>query len=287
MRQTTPGALGMMSVSIGDAWRVARQRIDRLDARLLVERVAACTHAELMAHPERLLSAAQAGNLAALVARRARGEPLAYLLGSAGFYGLEFAVTPDVLIPRPETERLVELALERLRAVPSPRIADLGTGSGILAITLARHCPQATVTAVDLSPVALDVARANAARHGVNVRFCHGDWYLPLGDARFDLIVANPPYVAEGDPHLQGDGLPFEPRMALTDGSPGGNGLACLRAIIDDAGGHLTPGGWLLLEHGYDQATAVRGMLHAQGLVELASWRDLGDIERVSGGRLR
>ncbi|HPT50947.1 MAG TPA: peptide chain release factor N(5)-glutamine methyltransferase [Accumulibacter sp.] len=287
MRPTTPAIAEAMPAGIGDAWRAARQRIDRLDARLLVEHVAACTHAELLAHPERLLSAAQTGELAALVARRARGEPLAYLLRSAGFHGLEFAVTPDVLIPRPETERLVELALERLPAVPAPRIVDLGTGSGILAITLARHCPQATVTAVDLSPAALDVARANAARHGVAVRFCQGDWYLPLGDARFDLIVANPPYVADGDPHLRGDGLPYEPRMALTDGQPGGDGLACIQAIVADSGEHLAPGGWLLLEHGYDQADAVRELLRAHGLVEIASWRDLGGIERVSGGRSR
>ncbi|EXI79511.1 MAG: Release factor glutamine methyltransferase [Candidatus Accumulibacter appositus] len=276
----------MTTMTVDAAWRFARQRIARLDARLLLEQVMVCTHADLIAHPTRMLCADQFARLDALVSRRAEGEPLAYLLGSAEFYGLEFAVTPAVLIPRPETELLVDLAIERLQSSSCARILDLGTGSGVLAVTLARQCRGASVTAVDLSSAALAVASTNAARHAVEVSFLLGHWYAPLGDNRFDLIVANPPYVAHADPHLQHNGLPFEPRMALTDGVVGGDGLACLRAIIGGAGARLRPGGWLLVEHGYDQAAAVRQMLAQQGLLELDSWCDLAGIERVSGGRL-
>ena len=274
------------AVSIGEAWRTASQRIDRLDARLLVEHVAGCTHADLIARPEQMLTAGQAAQLEALVARRSGDEPLAYLLGSADFLGLEFLVSPAVLIPRPDTEVLVALAVERAQRLSAPRIVDLGTGSGIVAVTLARLCPAASVTAVDVSPAALDVARINAARHGVQVTFLPGDWYAPLCGARFDLIVANPPYVVDGDPHLRQNGLPFEPQGALTDGVAGGDGLSCIRAIIDDAPAHLLPGGWLLLEHGYDQAAQVRAMLIAEGFFDVVSWRDPAGIERVSGGRL-
>lgn len=276
----------MTPMTLDAAWRLASQRIARLDARLLLEQVTACTHADLIAHPTRMLCADQLLGFDTLVGRRAAGEPLAYLLGSAEFYGLAFAVTPAVLIPRPETELLVDLAIEKLQSSHSARILDLGTGSGVLAVTLARQCRGASVTAVDLSSAALAVARVNAQRHAVEVRFLLGHWYAPLGESRFDLIVANPPYVAHADPHLQHNGLPFEPRMALTDGVVGGNGLACLRAIIGGATARLRPGGWLLVEHGYDQAAAVRQLLAQQGLLELDSWRDLAGIERVSGGRL-
>jgi len=275
------------TAGIGAAWRAACRRIDRLDARLLVEHVAGCTHADLIAHPERPLTPDQAARLDALVARRAAGEPLAYLVGSTDFHGREFGVAPAVLIPRPDTEVLVELAAERARPLDAPRILDLGTGSGIVAVTLAHLCPGAAITAVEVSPAALDVARANAARHGVPVNFLAGSWYAPLGAARFDLIVSNPPYVVDGDPHLRENGLPFEPQGALTDGIAGGDGLSCLRAIIDGAPEHLRPGGWLLVEHGYDQAGAVRALLAAAGFSAPASWRDLAGIERVSGGRLR
>lgn len=274
-------------MTVGDAWRAARQRIDRLDARLLVEHVAACTHAELISEPMRPLLAEQAQVLADLVERRAAGEPLAYLLGSAGFYGIEFQITPAVLIPRPETELLVTLAVKCVESLAEPRIVDLGTGSGVVAVTVGRLCPAARITAVDVSPSALGLARINAGRHGVQATFLVGDWFSPLGDCRFDLIVANPPYVANDDVHLQRDGLPFEPRMALTDGVPGGDGLACIRRISAGALRHLLPGGWLLIEHGYDQAAAVRDQLHKAGLSDVASWQDLARIERVSGGRLR
>ncbi len=273
--------------SIAEAWRAASQRIDRLDARLLVENVAGCTHADLIAHPTRPLSADLLARLDALVRRRAGGEPLAYLLRSAAFYGLEFMVTPAVLIPRPETELLVDLAVEKVRQLPAPHIVDLGTGSGVLAITLERLLPEATITAVDVASGALEVASVNARRHTADVRFLLGDWYSPLGGERFDLIVANPPYVSDGDPHLQQNGLPFEPQTALTDGVVGGDGLACIRVIVGNAARHLRPGGWMLIEHGYDQAAAVRDLLHAAGLSDVTSWLDLSGVERVSGGCLR
>lgn len=277
------------AAGIGEAWRAASRRIDRLDARLLVEHVVGCTHADLIARPETPLSAEQSAALDALVARRAAGEPLAYLTGSAMFHDFEFHVSPAVLIPRPETELLVELgakfATERARTCPAPRIVDLGTGSGIVAITLARLCPQAAVSAVDVSPEALAVAAANAARLAPAVRLLAGDWYAPLAGERFDLIVSNPPYVVSGDPHLALNGLPFEPQGALTDGVAGGDGLACIRAIVSGAPAHLAAGGWLLIEHGYDQAAGVQALLRAENFSEVQSWQDLAGIDRVSGGR--
>lgn len=274
------------ATSIGEAWRSASRRIDRLDARLLLEFVAGCTHADLIARPEQILPADRRARLEQLLARRAAGEPLAYLVGSADFHGLEFAVSPAVLIPRPDTEVLLGLALERARLLAAPRIVDLGTGSGIVAVTLAHLCPAAEVVAVDLSGAALDVARANAGRHGAAVNFLCGDWYAPLGAARFDLIVANPPYITEDDPHLRQNGLPFEPRRALTDGVAGGDGLACIRQIVAGAPAHLRPDGWLFIEHGYDQAAPVRALLAAAGFSGIGSWRDLAGIERVSGGAI-
>ena len=270
---------------LGDAWRQAGRRIDRLDARLLLEHVAGCTHANLIARPEREMSAEQAERFDGLVRRRESGEPLAYLVGNAWFCGLEFSVTPAVLIPRPDTEVLVSVATEKARNLENPTIVDLGTGSGIVAILIARVCPQAQVTAVDVSNAALDVARANAHRHGASIRFLEGDWYAPLGDERFDVIVSNPPYVVAGDPHLHQHGLPFEPQHALTDGVAGGDGLACIRSIVAGAADHLRAGGWLLMEHGYDQAVEVRRLLVEAGFADVASWKDGAGIERVSGGR--
>lgn len=274
-----------VAMRLGEAWRQACRRIDRLDARLLLEHVCGCSHADLIARPELEITESRATRLEELLRRRESGEPLAYLLGSAWFCGLEFNVGPAVLIPRPDTEVLVNVAAEKAIALESPAIVDLGTGSGIVAILIARLCPRAQVTAVDLSSVALDVARVNAQRHGVNIRFREGDWYAPLGDERFDLIVSNPPYVVAGDPHLQQNGLPFEPIQALTDGIVGGDGLACIRRLIDGASAHLRTGGWLLMEHGYDQAVEVRRLLAQAGFAEVASWRDSAGIERVSGGR--
>lgn len=272
--------------SIGTAWRAASQRIDRLDARLLLERVATCSHTDLIARPEMAITPAQQGEYETLVTRRAAGEPLAYLLGSASFFGLEFVVSPAVLIPRPDTEVLVEIALEKAAVFATPNLVDLGTGSGIVAVSLAYACPVAKVTAVDISAAALEVARGNASRHAAQVEFLAGSWYSPLGERCFDMIVSNPPYVQDGDPHLRQNGLPFEPQGALTDGVAGGDGLACIREIVAGAPSHLLPGGWLLIEHGYDQATRVRDLLLARGFSDVASWRDLAGIERVSGARL-
>jgi len=273
------------AATLGEACRNAGRRIARLDARLLLEHVCCCTYTDLIAHPERELSDDQAARFEALLARREAGEPLAYLVGSAFFCGLEFAVSPAVLIPRPETEVLVEQAAVPARTLAAPRVVDMGTGSGIVAILLAQRCPEADVTAVDVSTAALAVARANADRHGTTIRFLEGDWYSPLGDERFDLIVSNPPYVVAGDPHLRQNGLPFEPQLALTDAVAGGDGLACIRSLIAGAHKHLLPAGWLLIEHGYDQAVQVRELLEASGFSEVASWCDDAGIERVSGGQ--
>lgn len=261
----------------------ARGRIDRLDARLLLEYAAGCTHADLIARPEAPLASAAAAQFLAWVERRASGEPLAYIVGEAGFRGRIFQVSPDVLVPRPETEVLVELGLDRLGCIANPRVLDLGTGSGIVAISLKRECPASTMVAVDLSPAAISVARNNAGRLGAVVDFRCGDWYAPVGGERFDLIVANPPYVAAGDPHLARDGLPFEPQAALTDG---GDGLGCIRAIVAGAAAHLNPGGWLLFEHGWDQGAASRNLLAAAGFKSPTTQPDLAGTDRVSGGHL-
>ncbi len=260
----------------------ARQRIDRLDARLLLERVAGLTHARVIVEGERTLSSDQLNRLEELLERRASGEPLAYLLGHAEFLGRRYAVTPDVLIPRPETEELVELALGKLNGIVSPCAADLGTGSGVIAISLALGRPGLKMIATDRSAAALAVAEANAASLGAEMTCRPGDWLAPLAGERLHLIVSNPPYVAAGDPHLQQNGLPYEPIMALTDG---GDGLGCLRTIVGAAPAHLLPGGWLLLEHGYDQGEGVRNLLCAAGFQEVFTKTDLAGIDRISGGR--
>ncbi|MBS1190338.1 MAG: [protein release factor]-glutamine N5-methyltransferase [Rhodocyclaceae bacterium] len=275
-----------MTHAIGEAWLAAQQRIDRLDARLLVQHVAGCSHADLIARPEKPLTLEQLSWLESLVTRRAEGEPLAYLLESAEFYGRSFTVSPAVLIPRPETEELVALALDRLAGIPAPRVLDLGTGSGIIAITLALEKPAARVTAVDISPAALEVARGNAERLGARVDFRPGSWFGPVAGERFDLVVSNPPYVAQGDPHLEMNGLPFEPRGALTDGVAQGDGLAYIRAIVAGAPDHLAPGGWLLFEHGYDQGEKSRNLLQAKQFKCILTQPDLAGIDRISGGRL-
>jgi release factor glutamine methyltransferase len=241
---------------------LARSGLPLLEARALLAHRLQVTRERLVAHPAMIVAEADVEAFVALAHRRASGEPLAYLLGEKEFYGRTFTVTPDVLVPRPETELLVELALERMRTMERPRVLDLGTGSGCIALTLALECPAARVTATDSSADALVVARRNAERLGAAVAFHAGDWYDALPrDATFDLIVSNPPYVAPDDPHL--DTLRFEPLRALTDRR---DGLACLEAIVDGAGVHLEAEGWLLLEHGYDQAAAVRELFHRAGM---------------------
>lgn len=270
-------------MTLGQALAAARQKIDRLDARLLLQYATGCSHADLLARRETPVAPMAWAQFEEWVRRRAAGEPLAYLVGEAEFRGRIFQVTPDVLIPRPDTEVLVEQALARLEPSGQPRLLDLGTGSGIVAISLALECPAACIVAVDLSAAALQVAANNAARLGAAVDFRQGDWYGPLRGERFDLIVANPPYIAADDPHLAGDGLPHEPQQALTDG---GDGLACLRLIIAGAAAHLQPGGWLLLEHGHEQGAACRNLLTAAGLQDAFTHPDLAGSDRVSGAHL-
>lgn len=261
---------------------LAAAGIDRFEARLLLSHACGLTRVQLVTRAQDPLPAEQANYARALFARRARGEPVAYLLGRRDFHALSFAVTPDVLIPRPETELLVELASTRVTR-PGMRVLDLGTGSGAIAISLAHLHADAIVTATDFSAPALEVARINAQSHQARVELLQGSWYAPLAGRQFDLIVSNPPYIREGDPHLEQGDLRFEPQSALTDGS---DGLTALREIIEGAVRHLTPDAWLLMEHGYDQSESVQQMLNARGFVDVQSWQDLAGIPRVSGGRL-
>jgi release factor glutamine methyltransferase len=257
-----------------------------LETRILIGHALQLTRVQLITQSERTLSAAEARTLSALLRRRCDGEPIAYLVGAREFYGLSFEVTPAVLIPRPETELLVELALQR--AAPRARVLDMGTGSGAIAVALAHSRPDLALTALDVSAAALAVAQRNASRHGAAIRFLHSDWYRALyfehteGGERFELIVANPPYIVAGDRHLTQGDLRFEPLGALTDHA---DGLAALRSIIGGAAAHLAPHGWLLVEHGYDQAAPVRELMTAAGFGAVQSWRDLAGIERVSGGQ--
>lgn len=257
-------------------------RLDAVDNRILVCHALSLNRVGLITQSERMLTEAEAARLSDLIERRLRGEPVAYIIGQREFYGLAFEVSDAVLIPRPETELLVELALERLP--PRGRVLDMGTGSGAIAVALAHSRPDAAVSALDVSPAALAVAQRNAAANQAPVRFLHSSWYAALdGGERFELIVSNPPYIASGDRHLSEGDLRFEPVGALTDHA---DGLSALRTIIAGAPRHLLGQGWLLMEHGYDQAAAVRGLLAAAGYLEVQSWQDLAGIERVSGGRL-
>ena len=258
--------------------------IERIDAQGLACHVLGVNRAWLAANPFRILTETEDARLDALVAQRALGAPVAYLVEKREFYGRDFAVGPDVLIPRPETETLVDAALALLPA--GARVLDLGTGSGAIAVTLACEKPDARVDATDVSAAALDVARNNARAHGCaeRIAFAQGAWYEPVTARRFDLVVANPPYVAGADAHLEQGDLRFEPRHALTDGSA--DGLDSIRAIVGGAASHLRPGGWLLVEHGYDQADAVARLLEAAGFVERPRIPDLAGIPRVAGGKL-
>jgi len=262
----------------------AASGLPRLESRMLLEHVLGVPRAWLLAHDTDPLDPAACRRFEHLARLRRDGHPMAYLVGRREFMGHDFEVTPDVLIPRPETELLVETARECLRHRPRAAVLDLGTGSGAIAVSLALALPAAAVRATDASAAALAVARRNAERLGARVAFSQGDWYDALEPGqRFDLIVSNPPYVAAGDPHLSRGDLRFEPSAALTDG---GDGLAALRAIIAGAPRWLAPGGSLWLEHGWDQAAAVRAGLAAAGFSGVASRRDLAGTERISGGSL-
>lgn len=269
-------------ITVAQVLSGARESVSLREARRLLQHVLGCSHAALAAYPERTLDPEQHFRFAELLRRRRRGEPVAYLVGRSEFYGREFGISPAVLIPRPETELLVDQALQTLRDLPNPRILDLGTGSGVLAITLALERPDAWVTGLDSSAAALGIASFNAKALQARVRLLHGDWFSALAGESFDLIVANPPYVAAGDPHLgQGD-LRFEPRGALTDGSA--DGLGSLRQIAAAAADYLTRLGWLLCEHGYDQGEACRDRFSAAGFTRVQTWQDLAGLDRVTGG---
>jgi release factor glutamine methyltransferase len=267
--------------TVAQALAEARARnVAALDARLMLGRLLGRTPTQLIAGDDQRLDRDAAARWADWLGRRAGGEPLAYLLGEKEFHGLLLAVPPDVLVPRPETELLVDWALELLEgAGDAAEVLDLGTGSGAIALAVKHAHPRATVTAVDASGAALAVARANAARLALAVEFVEASWWEGTGHA-YDLVLANPPYVRAADPALAA--LRHEPRTALASGQ---DGLAALREIVAGAPSHLLPGGWLLLEHGYDQAEAVGTLLESAGLEEIETRHDLAGHPRATGGR--
>ncbi len=254
--------------------------LERQEVRILVMHALNLTRSQLVTQSDRLLTAKEAQNLSQLLRRRINGEPIAYIVGEREFYGLALHVTPDVLIPRPETELLVELSMERLPQ--DGCLLDLGTGSGAIAVAVAHTRPDVAVAAVDQSEAALTIARRNALRHKLKIEFMQSDWYSTVPNRRFNVIAANPPYICVHDIHLEQGDLRFEPISALTDHA---DGMMALRAIVRGAPDHLVPGGWLLMEHGYDQSAAMRALLAEQGFNEVQSWRDLAGIERVTGGK--
>lgn len=263
------------------AARLPDTELARLDAELLLARALGQDRSYLYTWPERQLDDEALTRFGELLARRMSGEPVAYILGERGFWTLDLKVSADTLIPRPETELLVEAALARLGGLGA-RVVDLGTGSGAIALAIASECPACEVIAVERSETALAVAQDNAARNEVNnVTFVCGSWFEPLAGQHFDLIVSNPPYIRAADPHLQQGDVRFEPLTALASGE---DGLDAIRHIVATAGAHLHPGGWLLLEHGYDQGEAVRGLLQRAGFVQTQTLRDLQRHERVSMG---
>jgi release factor glutamine methyltransferase len=269
---------------IADALALAKDNgVDRLDAQWLLGHILKRPRAWLLAHDDSVLGATDEAALRAGIAERASGVPLAYVVGEREFCGLALQVTPAVLVPRPETELLVDWALQWLDGQAAKRptldVADLGTGSGAIALAIKRRCPHAAITATDASPAALAVAEANGRQLALDVEWRLGDWWQPLAGRRFDLVVANPPYVAGDDPHLAA--LSHEPRGALT---PEGDGLGALRRIVAGAPAHLLPGGALLLEHGHDQAAAVQSLMHAAGFVGVDTRADLAGLARCTGG---
>jgi len=272
------------AATVADLLGQTRQGIDAAEAGILLAHVLQRPRSWLFAHARDAVEADAARRFDDLLARRAAGEPVAYLTGSQGFWTLDLAVTPATLIPRPETELLVELALARIPVDAASRVADLGTGSGAIALALARERPRAFVVATDASAAALEVARGNARRNGIaNIAFRHGDWLAPLAGEAFELIASNPPYIAEGDPHLGEGDLRHEPPSALSSGA---DGLDAIRSIVRAAPAHLRSSGWLLLEHGWEQGAAVRALLAAAGFIDIDTAQDLEGRERVTLGRL-
>ena len=259
------------------------KREARLEARVLAAHAWRVDTAWLIAHDTDLLAAAPIAAFHALLVQRLTGHPIAYLTGTREFYGRPFQVSPAVLIPRPDTELLVELALTHLPDDRAVEVLDMGTGSGCIAVTLSLERKQARVTAIDRDAAALAVAQGNARSLNAPVMCMTSDWFTALDGRRFDLIVSNPPYIATNDPHLALGDLRFEPKPALASGH---DGLDDLRCLIEGASRHLKPGGWLLLEHGYNQAEAVRNLLHRFHIEAIQSWPDLAGVPRVSGGKL-
>jgi release factor glutamine methyltransferase len=272
-------------LTVAGAMSQARaQGVDRLDAQMLLSHVLGQGRAWLQAHDTDALPSEAAARYQSLTTRRAEGEPLAYLLGEKEFFGLNLRVSPAVLVPRPDTETLVSWALDVLAQhpadAPPPRVVDLGTGSGAIALAIKQHCPQAVVTAVEASPAALEIAQANAQALGLAVTFKQGSWFEPVAGQTFDLVVSNPPYIADADPHMPA--LRFEPRQALTSGV---DGLDDIRVIVERATHHLVPGGWLLLEHGYDQPALVATCLNKHQFVNVSTRFDLAGHGRCTGGQ--
>ncbi len=258
--------------------------LERIDTRMLLMHGLGLTRTQLITQSEQILTTQQLTILEGLFSRRMLGEPMAYIVGEREFFGLSFHVTPDVLIPRPDTELLVELALQY--APEHSSLLDLGTGSGAIAVSLAHQRPDLAVCALDISAAALVIAQGNARRHlpATRLELLQSDWYQAVAGRRFHTIVSNPPYIVKDDSHLSQGDLRFEPLNALTDHA---DGLSAYRRLTGEAHLHLEPQGWILLEHGYDQAEAVRQLLCEAGFEQIQSWRDLAGIERVTGGRLK
>ncbi|MDQ3039291.1 MAG: peptide chain release factor N(5)-glutamine methyltransferase [Pseudomonadota bacterium] len=269
--------------TVGELLAHARRAIDGADAEILLAHAYGTSRSWLIAHADDACTAETHRTFQMLLKRRIAGEPVAYLTGRRGFWTLDLEVGPSTLIPRPETELLVELALARIPTDVDARVADLGTGSGAVALAVASERPLARVIATDASTAALDVARRNATHHALaNVEFRCGDWFAPLRGEHFALIASNPPYIAENNVHLRNGDLRFEPVEALCSGD---DGLDAIRTIVGDACTHLDASGWLLLEHGFDQGEVVRGLLVAAGFIQVETMRDLEDRDRVTSGR--
>ena len=258
--------------------------IEPREARLLLAEACGFSEASVIAQGERELPAKMKERFAAMAARRRAGEPIAYIVGRREFYSLPLSVGPPVLIPRPETELLVDLALERLPPDADASVLDLGTGCGAIALAIKRHRPRARVVAVEIGAATLEYAKRNAAKLGLEIELRHGRWFDPVRGQRFDVVVSNPPYVALEDPHLSEGDVRFEPRSALVAGA---DGLDEIREITSKAAGFLKAGGWLLLEHGQGQHEAVQALLSAAGFEGVTSWPDLAGIARATGGKLK
>lgn len=269
------------NIKISEALRYAPLNI--LESRILLSYVLKLSQVQLITATERLINTKEAHQFIALLKRRLCGEPIAYLIGEKEFFSLSLNITKDVLIPRPETELLVEVALEHLPK--ESQVLDMGTGSGAIAIALGYTRPDISITALDINLNAIQIAKKNAKKYAVNIKFIYSDWYTTLEHDKqsvfFDLILANPPYIAINDSYLRKKDLCFEPINALTDYS---NGLSALYTIINSAKRYLKPTGWLLLEHGYNQANIIQRRLKQYNFLQIQSWRDISKIYRVSGG---